>query len=73
VGCTNQEGFCYRGDTVIFISDYGVYFTDGGAFDPANNLMSYDINSELLTKNLNSASVVYDALNERLYVIVASS
>ena len=71
VGCTNHDGFCYRGDTVIFISKYGVFYTDGGTFDQKKNLLSYDINPELLTKNIDSASLVYDAINERLYAIVS--
>jgi hypothetical protein len=72
VGCTSQEGFCYRGDAVLFVSKYGIFYTDGGAFDQHKNLLSYNINQDLLTKNIDDSSLLYDSLNERLYCIVAS-
>ena len=73
VGCTNNDGFCYRGDSVIFISRYGLFYTDGGAFDNLKNLMSDDINTQLLAKNIDSASVVYNAAREEIRLIVASA
>ena len=73
LGCTNQDGLCYRGDTVIFISKYGLFYTDGGSFDNQKNLMSYDINPQLLAKNIDNASVVYNAAREEIRLVVASA
>jgi len=68
-GCTNPNGVTYIEGMPVWISDYGVKMWSGAMINNLSDL----IDDDLLTKNLNSASLVYDAFNKRLRVILASA
>jgi len=67
-GCTNPGGIAYIEKILVWISDYGVKVWNGSMIDNLSDL----IDDELLTKNISNASLVYDAFNKRLRIIVAS-
>lgn len=67
VGCTNKNGVAYLDKTPVWISDDGVYTYDGTTV----KLLSEFINPSLLLKNLDNATLCYDALNKKLYVVFA--
>lgn len=70
VGVRCQEALCYLAEGVVGgISEYGIFATDSTTI----NMLSDEINSELLTKNLESAVLTYDSFNRRLYAIVAEN
>ena len=52
---------------VIWMAEYGVYASNGG--EPV--CISKRINSELLTRNLNGATIGHDASNNRLHISIA--
>jgi hypothetical protein len=68
-GCTNPNAITYIDKYPIWLSSYGIRGWNGSSFERMSDL----IDKQMLTKNLDSACLVYDGLNDLVYVIVANS
>ena len=69
VGCTNQDALTYVDGNPIWVSYYGIKRWNGSEMVNISDL----IDAQLLTKNLDSASICYEKYNDRIWVFVASS